>query len=217
MADKWDRHTYIVIGRPDESIPVYRVQRESGDSSVKTLHRNMLLPFSAIPCISDLDMPSPSVPMKSARSRQVKEPRVVSHESHSESDSSESDTSQIVYVIPQRRKHNSQFSKSDRTHVSTPNDVSSVSGRSGESSYVSQSPSRLSHNTVENFSHPNETSGPQDNQNLSNTGGNEQASDLDPPAEPPRRSGRVRQAPNRYGDWLIHQQSVDPEEIIHWV
>ena len=98
-----------------------------------------------------------------------------------------------------------------------PFDISIVSGRPGDSSYVSQSPSRLSHNTVENFSHPNEISGPQDNLNLSNTGGNEQASDLDPPIESPRRSGRVRQAPNRYGDWLIHQQSVDPEEIIHWV
>ena len=77
LAEKWDRHTHIVIGRPDESIPLYRVQRESGDSSVKTLYRNMLLPFSAIPSISDLDMPSPSVPMISARSRQVKETRVV--------------------------------------------------------------------------------------------------------------------------------------------
>ena len=108
----------------------------------------MLLPFSAITSISDLDMPSPSVPMKSARSRQVKEPCVVSNESHSESDSSESDTCQKVYVIPQRRKHNRQFSKSDRTHMSTPNDVSIVSGRPGDISYVSQSPSRLSHNTV---------------------------------------------------------------------
>ena len=43
------------------------------------------------------------------------------------------------------------------------------------------------------FSHPNETSGPQDNQNLSKTDGNEQALDLDPPVEPPRRSDRVRQ------------------------
>ena len=162
-------------------------------------------------------MPSPSVPMKSARSRQVKEPRVVSHESHSESDSSESYTSQNVYVIPQCRKHNCQFSKSGRTHVSIPNDVSSVSGRPGGSSYVNQSPSRVSHNIVENFSYPNETSGPQDNQNLSNTDGNEQASDLDPTVEPPRCSGRVRQAPNRYGDWLIHQQSVDTEEISHLV
>ena len=151
LADKWDRHSYIIIGRPDESIPVYRVQRESGDSSVKTLHRNMLLPFSAIPSISDLDMPSPSVPMKSARSRQVKEPRVVSHESHSESDSSESYTSQNVYVIRQRRKHNCQFSESKRTPVSIPNDVSSISGRPGGSSYVNQSPSRASHNIVENI------------------------------------------------------------------
>ena len=46
---------------------------------------------------------------------------------------------------------------------------------------------------------------------------NEQASDLDPPVEPPRRSGRVRQVPNRHDDLLVHQQYVDPEKIIHWV
>ena len=42
----------MVIGIPDKSIPVYKVQKDSGDHSVKTLHWNMLLLFSAIPGLS---------------------------------------------------------------------------------------------------------------------------------------------------------------------
>ena len=65
LADKWDKHTYIVIDMPDKTIPVYKVQRESGDSSVKSLHRNMLLPFSVIPGKSEVSIPSKSTEPKS--------------------------------------------------------------------------------------------------------------------------------------------------------
>ena len=54
LADRWDKHQYIVIVVPYEGVPVYRVQCESGNSMVKTLHRYMLLPFSAIPSSLDL-------------------------------------------------------------------------------------------------------------------------------------------------------------------
>ena len=60
LADKWDKDSCVVIDIPDRNIPVYKVQRESGNSTVKTLHRNMLLPFSAIPGISEI-RPTPSV------------------------------------------------------------------------------------------------------------------------------------------------------------
>ena len=49
LADRWDKDPYVVIDIPDRNIPVYKVQRESGNPTVKTLHRDMLLPFSAIP------------------------------------------------------------------------------------------------------------------------------------------------------------------------
>ena len=57
LADKWDKDSYVVIGIPDKSIPVYKVQKDLGDHSVKTLHRNMLLPFSAIPGLSEVSVP----------------------------------------------------------------------------------------------------------------------------------------------------------------
>ena len=46
LADKWDKDPYVVIDIPDKNVPVYKVQRESGNPTVKALHRNMLLPFS---------------------------------------------------------------------------------------------------------------------------------------------------------------------------
>ena len=39
---------------PNKDVHVYTVQRESGDSVVKTLHKNMYLPFSVTPSSLDL-------------------------------------------------------------------------------------------------------------------------------------------------------------------
>ena len=101
LADKWDKHTYIVIDMPDRTIPVYKVQKESGDSSVKTLHRNMLLPFSVIPGKSEVSIPSKSTePKKSLNTRQtVPQDPVCGSETESDSDSSQSERYQ-KYVIP---------------------------------------------------------------------------------------------------------------------
>ena len=56
MADRWDNNSYIVIEVPNEGVPVSRIQRESGDSTEKTLHTRMLLPFSTIPSSLDLGL-----------------------------------------------------------------------------------------------------------------------------------------------------------------
>ena len=215
LADKWDRHTYIVIGRPDESVPVYRVQRESGDSSVKTLHRNMLLPFSAIPSYSDLGEPSVSVPKQSTSSRPASEPNKQNSELNSESDSSESDLLDVV-VVPQkrRRRFKSRFSKSSTPSVSIPHEVSDVSGIPNN---LSQSPSRSTFNTREDDMNPEGASRVLDHPSIADTGDSTQTLDLGPPVEQVRRSVRTRKAPQRYGDWQMNQQSVDPEKIVHWV
>lgn len=46
----------VVVAIPNTGIPVFKVQRKSGDSIIKTLHKNMLhvLPFSAISNAPDI-------------------------------------------------------------------------------------------------------------------------------------------------------------------
>ena len=43
-----------MVGKPDNLIPVFKVKKETGSGPVKTLHRNMLLPFSSIPTTSEV-------------------------------------------------------------------------------------------------------------------------------------------------------------------
>ena len=50
LADIWDSTPYIVQSQPMPDIPVYMVQKEHSTNKPKPLHRNMLLPFNALPC-----------------------------------------------------------------------------------------------------------------------------------------------------------------------
>ena len=84
---------------PNDNIQVYRVQKESDASCIKTLHRNMLLPFSVIPSVSEVQIPNP----KQKRTRQERPTQI-----HHSDEESESDQSDIIvqfprkYVVPQR-------------------------------------------------------------------------------------------------------------------
>ena len=41
LADKWQKDAFVVIGKPNEDIPVYTIKR---GKVVKNIHRNLLLP-----------------------------------------------------------------------------------------------------------------------------------------------------------------------------
>ena len=45
LADRWDEHTYIVVGQPDKDLPVYSIRREGSREKEKVVHRNLLLPL----------------------------------------------------------------------------------------------------------------------------------------------------------------------------
>lgn len=95
LADKWGRDVYVVLDRPNEDIPVFTVRKEHGRSPIRTVHRNLLLPFLGLPLKSpkqDKD-PQNSLPSLSSPSR----PR---------SQLPSSVISSGKYVIPQRRKPN---------------------------------------------------------------------------------------------------------------
>ncbi len=96
---------YIVLRIPNPDVPVYEVQKESGKGPVKTLHRNLLLPFMSIPCVDTEEaVQSPSQTMEKTPRRKTRQTSAVSAESDSESDSSCSETDSQRYVIPARRK-----------------------------------------------------------------------------------------------------------------
>ena len=39
----WENQVYIVISKPFENLPVFRIKPESGEGKIKVVHGNMLL------------------------------------------------------------------------------------------------------------------------------------------------------------------------------
>ena len=49
LADRWERTPYVIKSQPNSDIPVYVVQLEKPRTrKTRTLHRNLLLPFSSV-------------------------------------------------------------------------------------------------------------------------------------------------------------------------
>ena len=48
LGDKWERNPYVVIEKPNLDLPVFKVQQEGNKGPIRTLHRNLLLPFMSI-------------------------------------------------------------------------------------------------------------------------------------------------------------------------
>ncbi|VDH90823.1 Hypothetical predicted protein [Mytilus galloprovincialis] len=48
LSDKWENDIYLVLSQPNKDIPVYVVQKDSGEGRKRTLHRNLLLPVGYI-------------------------------------------------------------------------------------------------------------------------------------------------------------------------
>lgn len=50
LADRWERQPYVIVSQPNPDIPVYQVKLENSKSrKIRTLHRNLLLPFMGLP------------------------------------------------------------------------------------------------------------------------------------------------------------------------
>lgn len=49
LSNRWEDQTYVVVGRPDASLPVYKVRPEGQDGPQRTLHRNHLRPCLLFP------------------------------------------------------------------------------------------------------------------------------------------------------------------------
>ena len=209
LADKWDRHPYIVIDKPDKNIPVFKVKQESGDGTVKTLHRNMLLPFSSIPSISEVNESLLSnkekIPQKKVQTR--KHIPAPSSKSDETSDSDTDSDSIARYVIPQRRTRN--------RHVSVPTG-NSISSRKHISVNSSEPTANISSTESGNSVLPTVST--------SVDRSTRYQSDVNMPSlhespnvvQAPRRTGRARKPPDRYGDWVCSQQTADMPAELYW-
>ena len=46
LANKWQSDVFLVVGQNDLELPVYQIQKESGQGKIRTVHRNLLLPLA---------------------------------------------------------------------------------------------------------------------------------------------------------------------------
>jgi transposase InsO family protein len=190
LADKWEEQPYLVHSIPNPNIPVYKVKPEGG-SGIRTLHRNMLLPFQTIPEMGS-SSPCWRKPKCSSRARQESE-------STSESDSEEESE---VYVIPQRRK--TRGSAATGHHNNQPH----FYPRSPEISNLvpspTLSPTHVDSTQISGSLASESSSQVQPSVSLT-TSEFSQVPPLETPPFPNARPARTRKAPDRYGQWVFPQ------------
>ena len=218
LGDKWEKDPYRVLEIPIADLPVYKVQRENGKGPVKTLHRNLLLPFMYITSADPQDqVPSEQhVPSKQQHKTRKTRSTGVSipsqkQESESENTLSDSDGSDDPpFVFPVRRisgcrqkkphevsnlgeNSESTFGFSDRQSGDNSNLRFSSQHLQGGYSTHSITPGTTLH-SVDSF---------QSNNNFSSHNDSSSA------VIPRQRPQRQRKPPDRYGDWLM-KMSASP-------
>ena len=189
LADIWETHPYIITDVPNQEIPVYRVRTVLDKGPIRTLHRNLLLPFNSIPPVDEAFIHDRSRLTRKGPSKKVAQ-SMGSNNSNSDSESSQR------YVIPQRRTRqqprsarHTMHSSHERLAMTDPSQSEYTDQHNeGESSVLCQSDGA-------NF----QTSFSADDHQAANT--------LPPVVQPDlvRRSERERRAPDRYGQRACSQ------------
>ena len=103
LADRWEDEPYVVLQQPNPEIPVFVVQRESGEGQKRTLHRNVLLPIGSLSDFFSTDTPPPKDKSKQRQVLDQKDGTFVDDESEEEDDillvqsnTTQSDASAVV-------------------------------------------------------------------------------------------------------------------------
>ena len=109
IADRWENQPYVVVEQPHADIPVYVVKREKSKSKkTRTLHKNLLLPFSCLPC----DKQARNQVIISNKSSQNADTLVSLSHGHDKQHLKQSDDDISArkggYVIPMKRKPGQQ-------------------------------------------------------------------------------------------------------------
>ena len=191
----------MVNGIPIAGIPVFKVLKESDSSVVKTLHMDLLLPFSAIPGTSQIEdiLPSKTVKPRTGPGKATPTPVIQISESESSSDSEQEDVSRYVSSCRRRPRDTP-----DRSHATN------VSGGSTSQSQDHIKDSNISNITINHSGPSFRNLSSSDVQSSRSASTSNRTRDfrgniplLTPPE--PRRSGRKRQVCQRFGDWVYQQ------------
>ena len=205
LADRWEKTPYVVLQIPNRDVPVYRVQQESGDQVIKTLHRNMLLPFSAIPGKWQVEDTQAKPTRTRNVSKHAQDERLSEHDSDSESSESESISIPVPHpAVQQRRKPSGHR----RIAVSSPK-LDNISG-----SYISDSFKDSSVMIPGTPVTPSVIDSGQPSISLTESytsHSSNQPTLPTPEQQPIHRSNRNRRAPNRYGEWISGQLVIDTD------
>ena len=97
IADRWQEDVYVVVGKPNEEIPVFEVRRENGKQGVKTLHRNLLFPVTSL---TEETLVPPPQPPQAAPRRKGPVARTVTPAKSSSESSTDSSDSEDNYTPP---------------------------------------------------------------------------------------------------------------------
>jgi hypothetical protein len=205
LSDKWERDPYIVIDIPNPEIPVYRVQKESGKGKVKTLHRNLLLPFMYISDSLTDERPE-------NKPDQRKSTRSSGRKVESSDTSSSSDDDDLAFYQPQRSgTRNKPVPNTSR--INRANDFVESSGSQGTTWFDSRGslPNMTQFEPVSTVVSDPESPFP--TESINNTDSSavpDENGDVSVPCLDfvPRRSTRRRNNPDRYGDWVMNSQQV---------
>lgn len=226
LADRWEPDPYIVIGQPNENIPVFVVKKENGEGRRRTLHRNLLLPIGILK-----DTPTPQlqkpIPVKRKSKILKKEPTINPTEPSKTDDflehSSEDESEWRYAVISQEEQsdNNSNIIGESQVQTEADQDPAETQGDAHSSrdtvSVEEDISVRDSTDSSATQSETNQEEAP-DNQDASHT---ESEDEETQPMVPLRRSTRERRLPLRYrtGDFQISKSmrtaTPDWKERIH--
>ena len=115
LADLWEHCPYVIKSQPMSDIPVYEVVKENyPGSKPRVLHRNMLLPFTGLPCPWTH---TPEKDKKVQKQQDLEDNNRVEVEESEYRDSSQSsaeeeeeeDTRAEPYVVPERHATRPDF------------------------------------------------------------------------------------------------------------
>ena len=203
LADKWESEVYTIRSIPNPDIPVFRVKSQSG-KKFKTLHRNMLLPFNAIP---SENIGLPAAPVLKRKSRSQDACRLCAEDSSDDDrseDSSESDSDsssseiKTTRVLRSSRNPETSLSSIRQTEISNIETNTNHEFSSFQNSSVPEPTGTLNRTIIDNeIDETTRSSGRVDDTTV------EQSTRLSNRNSRvfPRRTARVRKPPDRYGDW----------------